>query len=92
MDQQSFQEILTAILEFLSTIAHWLGGKIVTLIAMILPSVSLGVLPDPIGYLAILTILLIVATVAKKVAWIIVAVGGGLILIRIALIAVHASR
>ncbi len=81
--------ILVSVLEFIYTGAHWLGINIIALVARLLPNVDLQILADPIGYLALITILLLIAQFAKKVAWIIVAVGWGLIIIRVLLIAFH---
>jgi hypothetical protein len=71
------------ILAFIYTSAHWLGGIIVNLLEYIVPLQSPEKLVDPIGYLALLTLFLIVAEVAKKITWLIVIVGWVLIIIRI---------
>jgi hypothetical protein len=81
------KDILSLILEFIYTAANFLGHKIVEGIIVILPNAtSLYQLTEPIGLLAIITIILIIAQIAKKVAWIIVGVGWALIIIRIALL------
>jgi hypothetical protein len=81
-------DILTQILGFLSTIARYIGLGIVQLVQHILPSVtSLSTLAEPIGYLALLTIFVVLTTAARKVALIIVLVGWALILIRVLLMA-----
>ncbi len=78
--------VLTQIMAFLYSIAHYLGTWIVVLIQKILPMAKeLSTLADPIGYLAILTIFVIVAATAKRVAFVIVLVGWVLIIIRIVL-------
>jgi hypothetical protein len=83
-------DLLTQILGFLSTIALYLGKGIVQLIQYILPSVKdLGMLAEPIGYLAILTIFVILTSAARKVALIILLVGWALILIRVILMALR---
>jgi hypothetical protein len=81
-------DVLTQIFGFLSTIARYVGLGIVQLVHYILPSVSgLTTLAEPIGYLALLTIFVVLTSVARKVALIIVLVGWALILIRILLMA-----
>ena len=81
-------DVLTQILGFLSTIARFIGMGIVQLVHYILPSVKdLSQLAEPIGYLAILTIFVILTSAAQKVALIILAVGWALIVIRILLMA-----
>jgi hypothetical protein len=81
-------DILTQIFGFLSTIARYIGLGIVQLVQRILPSVtSLSTLAEPIGYLALFTIFVVLTGVARKVALIIVLVGWALILIRVLLMA-----
>ena len=83
-------DLLTQIFGFLSTIARYIGLGIVQLVQYILPSVKdLPVLAEPIGYLAILTIFVILTSAARKVALIIVLAGWALILIRVLLMAFH---
>ncbi len=71
------------VLAFIYTSAHWLGGIIVHLLQYLVPLQSPEKLVDPIGYLALLTLFLIVAEVAKKITWLIVLVGWVLIIIRV---------
>jgi len=82
------RDFLSSILESVYTVAHWLGEKIIWLVGLVFPRVSesLAEIVDPLGVLAILTIMLLLAQVARKVAWIVVAVGWILILIRVILI------
>ncbi len=83
-------DLLTQILGFLSTIALYLGKGIVRLVRYILPSVqNIDMLAEPIGYLAILTIFVILTSAARKVALIILLVGWALILIRVLLMALR---
>lgn len=83
------KDILTQVFAFLYSIAHYLGLGIVKLIQYILPMLKeLDTLVDPIGFLAILTIFIIVVSIARKIAWIIVIVGWVLILLRIILMIV----
>jgi hypothetical protein len=80
--------VLTQIFAFLSTIARYIGLGIVQLVHYILPSVKdLSTLAEPIGYLALLTIFVILTAAARKIALIIVLVGWALILVRILLMA-----
>jgi hypothetical protein len=83
-------DLLTQIFGFLSTIAHYIGVGVIGLIQKIIPSATgLTAIAEPIGYLALLTIFVVLTGVARKVALIIVLVGWGLILIRILLMAFH---
>jgi hypothetical protein len=81
-----WKEILSAILTFLYSLAHYVGLLVVYLLAQVLPAAKVPTdLVDPIGYLALLTAFLVIVQVAKKLAWIIVFVGWALILVRILL-------
>jgi hypothetical protein len=83
----SFDEVLTKILQFLHTIASWIGGLIATIIHSILPSVTVpNDLVEAIGLMAILTIFLLIMQIAKKLTWIVVVVGWVLIIARIVII------
>ncbi len=76
---------LDQFLAFIYTLAHWVGGLIVELVENIVPLQTPEQLVDPIGYLTLLTILLLVSQIAKKVVWGVVVVGWILIGIRIVL-------
>lgn len=81
-----WKTILSQALTFLYSIAHYVGLLIVYVLGLILPTAKVpDDLADPIGYLALLTAFIILAQVAKKVAWILVIVGWGLIIVRIIL-------
>ncbi len=81
-------DLLTQILGFLYSSAHYLGVGIVQLVKYILPSVKgLETLADPIGFMAVLTVFAILLAVVKKVAIIILIAGWTLILVRILLMA-----
>ena len=85
-----FDEILAKILQFLHTIASWIGGLIATVIHSILPSVTIpDDLVEAIGLMAILTIFLLVMQIAKKLTWIVVVVGWVLIVARIVMIMIE---
>jgi hypothetical protein len=77
--------LLDQFLAFVYTLAHWVGGVIVERVDSIVPLQTPGQLVDPIGYLTLLTVLLLVSQVAKKLVWGIVVVGWVLIGIRIVL-------
>ena len=82
------QDILTQIMAFAHSIAHYLGIGIVALVQQILPMAKqLSTLADPIGFLTILSIFVIITAIAKRVAIVILLVGWGLIIVRIALMA-----
>jgi hypothetical protein len=84
-----FDEILAKILQFLHTIASWIGGLIATVIHSILPSVTIpDDLVQAIGLMAILTIFLLIMQIAKKLTWIVVVVGWVLIIARITMIVI----
>lgn len=76
---------LDQLLAFVYTLAHWAGQLIVMGLDNLLTTPISQSLVDPIGYLALLTVFLIIAEVAKKVTWIIVIVGWVLIGVRVAL-------
>lgn len=79
---------LDQLLAFMYTLAHWAGQLIVAGLNALLDSQASGTLDslvDPIGYLALLTVFLIIAEVAKKVTWIVVVVGWILITVRVVL-------
>ena len=81
-------DLLTQLLGFLYSIAHYLGLGIVRGIQYILPSArSLEMLADPIGFLGILTGFVVLASVARKIALIVLVAGWALILVRIVLMA-----
>lgn len=83
----SFEDVLTKILQFLHTIATWIGELIVSLMHSLVPSVTMpNDLVEAIGLMAILTVFLIVVQIAKKITWIIVVVGWFLIMTRIVLL------
>ena len=83
-------DLLTQIFGFLSTIARYIGLGIVQLVQHILPSAKdLSTLAEPIGFLALLTIFVILTSIARRVALVIVFVGWALILVRILLMVFH---
>ena len=84
------QDIVDQILAFVYSLAHLIGQGVVKLIATIIPSLEFpGELVDPIGVLAILTIFLAAAAIAKKLVWIIVVAGWALILVRLIMVIIQ---
>lgn len=73
------------LLTFVYTFAHWAGELIVALLNTMLPLQTPESLVNPIGFLTLLTVFLVVAEVAKKITWLVVVVGWLLIIIRIGL-------
>ena len=81
-------DLLTLIFGFLSTTARWVGMGVIQLVQYILPSVKgLPTLAEPIGFLSLLTVFVILTSAARKIALIILLVGWVLILIRLLLMA-----
>lgn len=79
-----WKQILAEILTFAYSIAHYSGTLVIYLVNLILPKAQIASdLADPIGYLAILTAFLLLAQVARKIAWIVVMVGWVLVVIRV---------
>ncbi len=76
---------LDQLLAFMYTIAHWIGTLIVNLIAEFLTLETPASLVDPIGFLALLTVFLVITEIAKKLTWIVVVIGWVLIIARILL-------
>lgn len=86
--EQPEEGILGKILTFIDTVAHWLGKAIINLIELIAKVALPGNLIVPIGYLALLTIVLALFGLvegAKKVIWLVVIVGWLLIILRVVL-------
>jgi hypothetical protein len=81
-------DLLTQILGFLSTFARFVGQVIVDLIHNILPSVTtLQALAEPIGYLALLTVFVVLVSAARRIALVILVAGWLLIFVRLLLMA-----
>jgi hypothetical protein len=79
--------LVDQILQFTYTVAHAVGQAIVSAIQAVLPQATIPLdLVDPIGFLAVLTLFVLLAGVARRIAWIIVGVGWVLIAVRIALV------
>ena len=77
---------MTDLLQFIYTLAHAAGNGIVNLVQRIVPQAKIPVdLVDPIGFLAVLTVFVLLTGVARKIAWIIVIAGWVLIGVRVVL-------
>jgi hypothetical protein len=75
------------VLQFVYVLAHALGQAIVRGIQTIVPQTPVPPdLVDPIGLLAVLTLFVLLAGVARRVAWIVLVVGWVLIGVRLALV------
>ena len=86
----SAREIIDQLLAFIYSLGHLIGQGIVRLLNTILPSMTVpNELVDPIGLLAILTIFLAVATIAKKLVWIVVIAGWVLIIVRLIILIIQ---
>lgn len=86
----SAREIIDQLLAFIYSLGHLIGGGVVRLLNTILPSMTVpNELVDPIGLLAILTIFLAVATIAKKLVWIVVIAGWVLIIVRLIILIIQ---
>ncbi len=82
------KDLLTQLMGFIYSAAHYLGVGIVAIVQRILPSAkNLGTLSDPIGFLGILSIFAVLVSVARKVAIIVLVAGWALILVRVVLMA-----
>jgi len=79
-------EILHSILTFIYFLAHQIGLGIIKAVQSIIPSIVFpSNLADPLGFLVILTLFMVLVSVkfGKKIAWIIICAGWILLLIRI---------
>jgi hypothetical protein len=80
-------DILHKILTFIYFLAHQIGMGIIKVVQPIFPRTAIpDSLIDPLGFLVILTLLMFLVGVAKKIAWIIVCLGWILLFIRILMI------
>ncbi len=81
-------DLLTQLLGFLYSGARYLGLGIAQIIKYMLPSVAgLDVLAEPLGFMALLTLFVILTSTVRKVALIVLIIGWGLLLIRLLLMA-----
>jgi len=82
------EDYLNQLLSFLYTFAHWVGQMVVNLLDNFLNLGNPAALIDPIGFLTLITGLLIVAEIAKRIAWLILVVGWVLIVLKVVLDAI----
>ncbi len=81
-------DTLTQILGFLYSAARYVGLGTIQVIKYILPSVKdLEMLAEPIGFMALLTLFVILTSTVRKVALVILFVGWVLIFVRLLLMA-----
>lgn len=79
--------VLHNVLTFLYFLPHQIGLWIVKILQQLFPRIVFSdSLIDPLGFLIILTLFVVLARVAQRLAWIIVWVGWILLLIRILMI------
>jgi hypothetical protein len=84
---EPLKEILHSILTFIYFLAHQIGLGIIKAIQPMFPQNAFPAsIIDPLGFLVVLTLFMILAGVAKKIAWIIICAGWVLIFIRILMI------
>ncbi|MCS6903593.1 MAG: hypothetical protein NZO41_04885 [Candidatus Bipolaricaulota bacterium] len=84
--QPTAQSWLDQALTFLHTVARWLGQAIVGAVNSIVPHLISNDLIDPIGYLALLTIIVVLVGVfeaLRRLAYWVVGLGWVLIVVRI---------
>lgn len=81
-------DILTLVFTFIYTIGYFIGEKVVWIIQTFSGRNIPGEIANTIGLLIMLTFFLALADVAKKIAWIIVAIGWVLIFLRIVMLMV----
>jgi hypothetical protein len=76
--------MINYILTFFYSFAHTAGTWIMGMIGNVVPADKIPWhLVDPVGYLAIITLLLILVEIARKVAWVLVAVAWVFLLVRV---------
>jgi hypothetical protein len=81
-------DVLTQIFGFLYSAARYLGIGIIRVVKYILPSVqNLDALAEPIGFMALLTVFVILTSTVRKVALVILIAGWALIFVRLLLLA-----
>jgi hypothetical protein len=81
-------DILTQIFGFLYSAARYVGIGIIEAIKYILPSIkNLDALAEPIGFMALLTIFVILTATVRKIALIVLIAGWALIFVRLMLMA-----
>jgi len=86
VNSRPLNEILHKILTFIYFLAHQIGLGIIKAVQPIFPrDVFPDSIIDPLGFLIILTLFMLLVGIAKKIAWIIVCAGWIFLFIRILL-------
>jgi len=79
--------VLHDVLTFIYYLAHQIGLGIIKVVQSIFPGAAFpGNLIDPLGFLIILTAFVLLVSVAKKIAWILIIAGWILLFIRILMV------
>ena len=68
------------------TIGHWVGEIVAIIVQTVSGVVLTGIIIDTVGLLTILTVILVLAEIAKKIAWGIVTICWALIIMRIGML------
>ena len=68
------------------TIGHWVGEIVAIIVQTVSGVVLTGIVIDTVGLLTILTVILVLAEIAKKIAWGIVTICWALIIMRIGML------
>ena len=68
------------------TIGHWVGEIVAIIVQTVSGVVLTGIIIDTVGLLTILTVILVLAEIAKKIAWGIVTICLALIIMRIGML------
>jgi hypothetical protein len=79
-------DLLTQLMGFLYSIARYLGLGMVAIIKYMLPSVpNLDVIAEPLGFMTLITLFVILTSTVRKVAIIILIAGWSLLFLRLIL-------
>ena len=79
-------DMTTIVYSPIYSIGHWVG-EIVAILVQTISGVTLtGTIIDTVGLLTVLTVILVLAEIAKKIAWGIVTICWALIMIRIGML------
>ncbi len=92
-NENSTERMADRALAFFHTTAQWIGEGLVRLVDLVLPGAPPPGIAAPLGYLGLLTLVLLVfgiVAAARKVIWILVGAGWILMVVRIILHAVDA--
>ena len=81
-------DLLTQILGFLYSAARYVGLGVIEAVRYLLPGVkNIETLAEPVGFLALLTIFVILTSTVRRVAMVVLAAGWALIFVRLLLMA-----